>query len=533
MTYSPLVTTLLQPEAYPHPCVLPIQLQETHSSWVFLTGDYAYKVKKPVNFGFLDFTTLSQRQRACVAEVQLNRRLSPEVYLAVTPIVRTEAGWQLGGAGEAVEYAVQMRQLSSDGWLSCWVAAGRATPALMTRISARLADFHAATETNPYITELGGGETLQRNATENFDQTARYRGVTLSSATYDALRAYTTAFLAKAAPLIEARAAAGRVRDCHGDLHTSHVHINESEQIEFIDCIEFNDRFRYSDVGLDLAFLTMDLDYLGRPDLSQALAAHYIATTGDATLRQMLTYFKCYRAYVRGKVESFRLDEVDLPAIQRERIQAHAARYFDLARRYIQPCTPILLITTGLMGVGKSSLAQALGERLPADVLTADLIRKALAGLPADQPQHVPWGTGIYSNAFHARTYAAMHALAAERLAQGRSVILDASYRQAELRAAARQVAHDQRALWAVLEVRCPSATVRERLLARQALEPQQGSDGRLELLDQQIAHYTPPDEIPAAERLLVDASLPLAETTHHTLIALYTFLLQRGALDS
>lgn len=532
MPDSPLITALLQPDAYPHPCVRPVQLQETHISWVLLTGDYVYKIKKPVNFGFLDFTTLAQRRAACAAEVRLNRRLSPEVYLGVAPITRTEAGWRLGGTGEVVEVAVKMRQLSAAGWLADWVTTGRATPALMARISDRLAAFHAAAATNPTIADSGGWEVMRRNATENFDQTAPYQGITLTATAYAALHAYTTAFLTQVAPLMAARAAAGRIRDCHGDLHANHVHIDEAGHIAFIDAIEFNDRFRYSDVGLDLAFLAMDLDYLGRPDLSQALAAHYIERSGDQELKQLLTYFKCYRAYVRGKVESFRLDESGLPLAERARIQAHAARYFDLARSYIRPRRPLLLFTTGLMGVGKSSLAQALGEHLPAEVLSADLIRKTLAGLAPDQSQHVPWGTGIYSEAFHARTYAALHDRARACLAQGRPVILDASYRRPEQRAAARQVAESQDALWGVLDVRCPEALVRQRLLARQRSGVSQGSDGRLELLNTQMAHYAPPDEVPAAARLVVDASLPLAETVQQTLTTIYTWLLQHGALD-
>lgn len=520
MTTTWLLPALTQATAYPHPCIEPITWRESHISWLFFTGPFVYKVKKAVNFGFLDYTTLERRRAMCEAEIRLNQRLSPGVYLAVTPIRQAQGEIRLEGPGETVEYAVKMRQLPANCWLTDVLARGEATPELLRRIAARLADFHAAAETGQEITQLGGLATMRRNAAENFAQTAPYRGVTISAESYDLIRAYTTAFLEIAAPLIRRREAQGRVRDCHGDLHADHISL-EGDAIEFIDCIEFNDRFRYSDVAADLAFLAMDLDFYHRPDLAQALVEAYIERSADTTLRAILDYFKGYRAFVRGKVESFRLDEPDLAASERATIQARAGRYFALARDYAQLSGPLLLAMTGLMGSGKSTLAQALAARLSAEVVTADVVRKELAGLPPDQHQFVAWGTGIYSAESDQHTYLELCRRAADLLAHNRIVILDASFRQAEQRRLAQATAAAATAPFFLIEVNCPVATLRRRLRRRQdaAHSP---SDGRLELLDRQIAVFAPPTEIPPEQRICVNAGGALEETIDHALTQLY-----------
>lgn len=526
MTTSELLAALCQPEAYPHACVTPITRRDSHISWLFFTGPYVYKIKKAVNLGFLDHTSLARRRQVCEAEVRLNQRLSPGVYLAVVPICYTAAGWRVDGAGVAQEYAVKMRQLPDDCWLTQWLMQGRATPALMRRLAHRLAAFHAIAETSAAITRLGGPATMRRNAAENFAQLADYRGVTLSAETYDLLRAYTDAFLDSAAPLLRQRAAQGRVRDCHGDLHADHVAI-EGDAIEFIDCIEFNDRFRYSDVAADLAFLAMDLDYHGRPDLRQVLVDTYQAQSGDASLPVVMPYFQCYRAIVRGKVETLHQADPAVAPETRTAARQRACRYFALARAYAQPTGPLLLACHGLMGAGKSTLARALALRWSAEMLTADVVRKELVGLTPETRQLVGWGEGIYSAEHDQATYAELCRRAAAHLAQQRVVILDASFRRPQQRQMAQAVAQAAGAPFYLIDVRCSEDVLRRRLRQRQAADPAQPSDGRPDLLAEQMAHYAPPTELPATQRLTIDANQSLDKTIQCLLVNLYQRLFQ------
>lgn len=526
MTAPEFVTALCQPEAYPHVCATPITWRDSHISWLFFTGSFVYKVKKAVNLGFLDHTSLTRRRQVCEAEVRLNQRLSPGIYLAVVPICRTPTGWRVDGTGAPVEYAVKMRQLPDDCWLRHLLTHGQATPALMRRLAQRLAAFHAAAETNATITRLGGLATMRGNAAENFAQLAPYRGETITAEAYDLLRVYSDAFLLSAAPLMCQRAAQGRVRDCHGDLHADHVAV-EGEAIEFIDCIEFNNRFRYSDVAADLAFLAMDLDFHGRPDLRQVLVETYQAESGDASLPAVLTYFQCYRAIVRGKVETLhQADPVVAPETRALSLR-RACHYFDLARSYAQPVGPLLLIFHGLMGAGKSTLAQALAARWSVDVLTADVIRKELAGLTPTTRQFVGWGEGIYSAEHDQATYTELCRRAADCLRQQHIVILDASFRRPTQRQQAQAVAQAVAAPFYLIDVRCAEDVLRQRLQHRQQTGPTQPSDGRPTLLSEQIAHYAPPTELPAAQRLAVNAGQPLEVTLRNLLTGLYCRLLK------
>ncbi|MDO8491183.1 MAG: hypothetical protein Q7T04_04120, partial [Dehalococcoidia bacterium] len=262
----PFAEALLKPQAYPH---LPqkVELVQTQVSFVFLTGDYVYKVKKPVNFGFLDFTSLEKRRYYCGQEVLLNSRLCPGIYLGVVKVCREDASFTIETQGEAVEYAVKMRQLPRERMLDYLLRHGNATPQMLEKVAGKLVEFHRKAETNPGIARFGGMETARTNTEENFGQTEKYIDITVSRDRYDVIRAYSLGFLERNVPLFEKRMREGRIRDCHGDLHAAHVCL--TDDICIIDCIEFNDRFRYSDVAGDVSFLAMDLDYNGRSDLSR------------------------------------------------------------------------------------------------------------------------------------------------------------------------------------------------------------------------------------------------------------------------
>ena len=489
---------------------------ETHISWLFFTGRFVYKIKKPVDFGFLDFTSLEKRRHFCLEEVRLNRRLSPDVYLGVVGIWEEGGRYAMHETGRIVEYAVKMRQLPDDRWLSGLLQRGEASPSLMRRIARRIAAFHAAAAGGEPAPRVGGIDTVRANTQENFTQTRDQVGVTVAQETWDRVKAYTDAFLDARSELFARREREGRIRDCHGDLHADQICVENG--IAFIDCIEFNERFRFSDVAADIAFAAMDVDYHGRPDLSAELLREYVAASGDAGALNVLGFYKCYRAFTRGKVRGFRLRQPGLSDPERHAIVDQASRYFDLANRYAQLPGPLVIVISGLMGTGKSSLARALGPRLGAEVLASDIVRKELAGIRPEEPRLEAWAEGIYGDEFTRRTYRELHTRAAERLREGRIVILDASYREAACRAGARDTARANGAPFLLLEAVCPETIVRQRLAGRGG----GASDGRLELLDRQHEEFQSPLEIPGEERAQIDTSGALDEVAMAALVTVY-----------
>lgn len=532
---------LLEPSAYPSgERPQRVELEETHVSWLFFTGDFVYKVKKPVDLGFLDFSTLELRHIYCQEEFRLNRRLSPGVYLGVSEVRRRNGSFNIDGGGRMIDYAVKMRQLPRDRWLRRLLESGEADAPMVERIARRIADFHNRAATDDTITRIGGIDTIRFNTRENSDQTRNYVGTTLSAVQFDTVSAYLDAFLNTRHLLFAERAAEGRVRDCHGDLHADQICVDNG--IEFIDCIEFNYRFRFSDVAADIAFLVMDLEHFGRPDLAAACIASYVARSGDKRLRALLDFYKCYRAYTRGKVMSFRLDQERLDGTERADIVGEARSYFDLAFRYARLPRPLLLITRGLMGSGKSALAHALAPRLSAKVLSSDALRKQLAGIEPEERHFEPWAHGIYAPQFTERTYAHMHERAAELLASGRSVILDASYREPANRDAARKLAEEAGASFLIAETRSPRHILEQRLAARHlpdepeddlarqptppSIQASRAADGRVELLEKQFRAFLAAGSAKHPERLLIDTSGPRAETVRRTLARIYEMLL-------
>lgn len=530
MSHPDFVDALCEPLAYPEDeRPSQVEMRETHISWLFFTERHVYKVKKPVDFGFLDFSSLEDRHSFCREEVRLNRRISPDVYLGVVEIRNDDGRHRIAGAatqGELVDYAVKMRRLPEDRWLERLLERGEADERLARRIARRIAAFHADAQT----TDIGGIDTVRFNTRENFAQTRGYVGTALDAATYDVVRAYTRGFLHARRELFVRRSEGGRVRDCHGDLHAGQVCVENG--IDFIDCIEFNKRFRFSDVAADLAFLAMDLDHWNRQDLSRALVDEYVEISEDEELRQVLGFYKCYRAYTRGKVHGLRLDDPDLPEERRPEVMATAASYFELARRYAAVDGPLLVVMAGLMGTGKTSLAESLAPRLEAEVLSSDPIRKELAGIEAEERAFDDWGAGIYSEEFTQRTYDELHRRAAGHLDRGERVVLDASYRERRRRRAARELARRSDSPFLLVETVAPDRMVEQRLATRHR-DGSDVSDGRLELYRQQKARFEAVDELEDDLHVIVDTSGPRAETTLSALEALHRRLLQQAGGDN
>jgi aminoglycoside phosphotransferase family enzyme len=333
------VKALLKPQAYPHKPQR-IELVQTQMSFIFLTGEYVYKIKKPVNLGYLDYTTLEKRHFFCEQELELNRRLCPSVYLAVVPITMSLRGAKRGsnlvsidGQGKAIEYAVKMKQLPRDRMMDVLLRRDQVTLDMVASVAEKLVSFHQEAETNQEIAAFGGLDVIRQNCDENFGQTEKYVGLTILRAKYERIKGYTDDFIESNARLFEKRAKEGRIRDCHGDLHAAHVCF--SDHICIYDCIEFNDRFRYCDVASEVAFLAMDLDRYWQASLSRHLVDTYVGLSHDQDLRKLLDFYKVYRAYVRGKVESFKLDDPLISQTEKGKASASARSYFALAESYV------------------------------------------------------------------------------------------------------------------------------------------------------------------------------------------------------
>jgi uncharacterized protein len=331
----PHIAALIAPGALPG-APNGAELVQTHGSYVLLTDDRAYKLKKPLDLGFLDYSTLAKRRAACEAEVRLNRRLSSDVYHGLEPVVRTGAGYRLqdSAAGEIVDYAVVMRRVPATEMMDARLAAGTIGAAEIDRLVARLTPFYRDAATGGTIDRAGELETLLAHWQENFLQTLPYLDRTIARDTYQRIAAAVYAELVRLRPVFARRISEGRIRDGHGDLRLSAVCL--SDPVQVLDCIEFSDEYRHGDVAADVAFLVMDLEGRGRADLATAFVDRFSAATGDTELRELLPFYCCYRAYVRGKVDSMLLDEAETPAEQQRQAVMSAQRRFEQALAYAE-----------------------------------------------------------------------------------------------------------------------------------------------------------------------------------------------------
>ena len=325
-----VVDALMNPEAYgKNPGR--INLVQTHISYVFLTRNFAYKVKKAVNLGFLDFTTLEKRRFYCEKELELNRRLCGDMYLEVVPINKSSV-IKIKGEGETVEYAVKMKRIPQEKMLSKLLEKKRVNAKLIDRIAKIISEFHSKAEKNRRISEFGSLPIIETNWKENYDQTEEFIGTTISREDFELTRDKINNFMEQKRVFFEKRVAEGRVRDCHGDIHSGNIFVTNG--IYIFDAIEFNERFRYSDVAADIAFLAMDLDFQERRNLSDFLIKRYIEYSGDRELIKLLPFYECYRAYVRGKVVSFKLKDPNVRSEDKSAALKEAKEYFKLAANY-------------------------------------------------------------------------------------------------------------------------------------------------------------------------------------------------------
>jgi aminoglycoside phosphotransferase family enzyme/predicted kinase len=492
------VEALKLPDAWPHP-VRDLELIETHCSWVFLTGEFAYKIKKPVNFGFLDFSTLEKRRHCCREELRLNRRLAPELYLDVVPIAGSPP--RVGGPGAPVEYAVKMRQFDMDCGFDRLAQRGALLPEHVDATASVLAGFHATAERAGDDSGFGDPGAVARQVLENFDQVEPHLDEQSpgSRARFDRVAAWSRSACERCAEAFAVRLAEGFVRECHGDLHLRNIVWWQGNVLPF-DCIEFNPALRWIDVMSELAFLLMDLDDHGLPGLSVRLLNAYLEHTGDFEGLKVLRFYQAYRAMVRAKVESLRLAQLDV--LDEQGVEAMET-YLRLASGYTRAPEPRLVIAHGLSGSGKTYVSQQLLEAAPLVRLRSDVERKRLFGLAPTAASGSGQDSGIYTHGASERTYDRLAQLAGQLLKDGWSVLVDATFLDRRERDRFRAIADFCHCPFAIMHCKADMDIQRQRVTDRQG----DASEANVSVLEHQLETVQPLGEDELEVTIAIDTT--------------------------
>jgi uncharacterized protein len=516
-----LIDFLKSPDSYPHQPRQVFSVQ-THISWVFIASPFVFKVKKPVNLGFLDFSTLQERRFFCRRELELNRRLCPEVYLEVLPLYETASGFSFKAKGKIVEYCVKMKELTSGWFLGDLLAKDLVGKREISRIICRLWRFYESQTPCRAIEQWGMPERLKISTDENFAQIGPFVGKTISPAAIATLRHFTNEFYVRYDRLFHRRIDQHRLRDCHGDLHLDHIHLTP-EATTIFDCIEFNDRFRFIDIANDVAFLAMDFDFQGRSDLGNLFLRSCAQEFHDPELLKVSTFYKCYRALVRGKVES--IQGSSTRRMKKRRHAKTAARYFRLALCYtVRGSEPLLIAVVGRVATGKSTIARKLGRELYWPVFSSDQIRKTLAGVPVTGRTPTKRRFQLYSPQMTAWTYEQLSAggIAAAKTKGG--AIVDATFSAAANRESLRRHCEKAGVRLQFVELQAGRAEIERRLRARNKTIGVI-SDARLEDLEKLQAAYEP---WRSADLIKVTADATISETAKSALLGLTEMQLRR-----
>ena len=480
---------------------------ETHISFVLLTGTYAYKIKKAVDFEFLDFTTLAARRLFCEEELRLNRRLAPELYLEVVPITGSVDAPRLGGPGRTLEYAVKMREFPQDALASRLLAAGLLGPADIDRLAARVASFHSAIAIATPDGVFGAPDDILRLAQRNFEALAPLLTASQERSELEELRAWTEGEHAACRDAFLRRRQLRFVRECHGDLHLNNIARIDGEIVIF-DGIEFNEAMRWIDVMSEIAFTVMDLEDRGRPDLAHRFLNAYLERTGDYAGLAVLPFYLAYRALVRAKIAGLRAAQIGAGAAGSAALtESHG--YLRLARHYAEPRRPALIITCGLSGSGKTALSQVLLETIGAVRVRSDVERKRLHGVAATARSEVDIAQGLYSPAASEATYDRLRALARDILSAGRIAIVDATFLRQADRESFRMLARDLAVPFVIVAFEAEDGTLRERITRRRG-EGFDASDADLAVLAHQIATREPLTTAERTYAVTYDAEAPL-----------------------
>jgi aminoglycoside phosphotransferase family enzyme/predicted kinase len=505
-TEPPLFAALLDPACYPHP-VAGVRVLETHISWVLLTGEYAYKIKKPVDLGFLDFSSLELRRRYCEEELRLNRRLAPELYLDVVEIRGAPGAPRIGGDGPLLEYAVRMREFPQAALASRALADGAFGAAEVDALAALIARFHEGAPRAPESERFGSPDRVQAAAQQNFEQMLPLVKSAPDDRALRELRRWTEREFAARGEALAARRKQGYVRECHGDLHLRNIVLLDGRPVPF-DCIEFNPDLRWIDVMSEVAFLAMDLEDRGRRDLAWRFLARYFEATGDYAGLAVLPYYLVYRALVRAKVHLLRSRQSGLRRPERARLARAFEDYLRLAARLAAPRHPALLLAHGLSGSGKTTFTQTLIEALGAIRVRSDLERKRAHGIAPLASSGSGVGKGLYSAVVNTATYRRLGELAQEALRAGFSVVVDGAFLKRSERDAFRAIAERINSPFVILDFHAPLEVLRERIALRLA-RADDASEADFAVLEHQIGAREPLTPAERAASFAVDATEP------------------------
>ncbi|HAN55350.1 MAG TPA: hypothetical protein DCQ77_03745 [Betaproteobacteria bacterium] len=483
-----LVAALREPACYPHPAD-GVQGLETHISHVLLAGDYAYKIKKPLDLGFLDFATLDKRRYYCAEELRLNRRLAPDLYLGVVPIGGSVDAPRMG-VEPAIEYAVKMRRFGQEGLFDGMLARGELGPGHIDELAALIADFHvslpAATPDSPF----GTPENIIAPARQNIDQLQALFTRPEQRARLEAVRIVTESAYTGLEPILAARRRAGWVRECHGDLHLGNIALVDGH-ITVFDCIEFNPNLRWIDVMSEVAFLIMDLVARNQTPLAFRFLDAYLAHSGDYAGVTVLRFYLAYRAMVRAKVSGIRAHQPAVKRAEKASALRDCLRYLKLAEVFFRPALPALIVNHGLSGSGKTTFSQSALETLGAVRIRSDVERKRLHDLPAAARTGSGVERDLYSRAITRATYDRLAELAGKIVAAGFPVIVDATFIARWQRDQFRTLAHALGVPFIIIDYRADAATLRQRVQARERLGTD-ASEANLAVLERQFETREP-----------------------------------------
>lgn len=451
-----------------------VSLIQTHTSWVFLTGRYAYKIKKPVFFGFLDYTTLSARKRFCEEEFRINQILAPDIYYDVIPI--TKKGNQImlnrfvgvRPLHQVVDYAIKMRELPQETIMTNLLLTNKVNYSMIDQIARIIARFHNKSKSKPDFHKYGGLQIIKYNWDENFAQTEPFIGITIAKKTFNEIKNNIEQFYLNHNELFVKRISDQKIKQCHGDLHSRNIFI--SDKVYIFDCLEFNPRFAVSDVASEIAFFVMDLEFYHHKHFADFFINRYLHYTNDIELLRVLDFYKCYRAYVRGKVIGFNLNDRGISKHEKIQAKKTAQAYFTLADKYIKSLNsqPKLVMVMGLPGVGKTYLAQHLAEHICAYHLSTDIIRKEITGTPIETHRFDGYGKGIYTREVSGKTYQELYLRTDNYLSQGKTCIIDATFSWEKSRQEAKQIADKNNARFYIISCICTEKLVMQRIKKRE-----------------------------------------------------------------
>lgn len=513
-TAHPLIAALQNTGLYDHP-IRAFSLVETHISWVLLTGFYAYKIKKPMDFQFADFSTLERRRFYCEEELRLNRRFAPELYIEVVRITGSIERPRLGGKGEPIEYAVKIREFPQDALLSNIAAQGKLTAGHVDELATALATSHAQLPPAAPASPLGQPDQVHHWSQQNFAHIEPWLKQSADLRAVAALRVWVEEEFARRRHQFRSRKDQGFIRECHGDLHLGNLVLLEGRIIAF-DCIEFNEQLRWIDVMSELAFTVMDLRDRGYPTLACRFLNRYLEGSGDYAGLGVLRYYLVYRALVRAKVALLRLGEEEGLAQQAASKWHEYQGYLQLALSFSQERRRGLVITHGVSGSGKSTVSAALVESLGAILVRSDVERKRLYGFRPNARTHAGLGRSIYLPQATRLTYERLSLLAASALDFGLPVIIDATFLMRSERDRLRQLAIGLRVPFLILDCQAPETVLRERVGYR-AQEGNMVSEAGIEVLTVQLQTQQPLDDDELSHCISLDTrQMPASEDLAH-----------------